>query len=93
LKGADLLCEDVDCRRQVEDLQRYSVEVHGEDIDLGRVGADLGRLDDGCICGVGEFRLGVVISGSSFVKIWMRGTVGAGIGMQETAAAGRPDLC
>jgi hypothetical protein len=42
---------------------------------------------------LGEFGLGVVISGSSFVKIWMRGTVGAGLGMRETAAASRPDMC
>jgi hypothetical protein len=42
---------------------------------------------------LGEFGLGVVISGSSFVKIWMRGTVEAGLGMRETAAASRPDMC
>jgi hypothetical protein len=42
---------------------------------------------------LGEFGLGVVISGSIFVKIRMRGTVGAGFGMRETAAAGRPDMC
>jgi hypothetical protein len=43
----------VDLRRLVEDLQRYNLEVHGEDEDLGRVGADLGPLEYGCIYGVG----------------------------------------
>jgi hypothetical protein len=42
---------------------------------------------------LGEFGLGVVISGSSFVKIRMRGTIWAGLGMRETAAADRPDMC
>jgi hypothetical protein len=37
---------------------------------------------------LGEFGPGVVISGCSFVKIWMRGTVGTGQGMRVAAAAG-----
>jgi hypothetical protein len=53
LMDGELLGEDVDPRWQCVDLQRYRSDLHGEDVDLGRVGADLGRRDGGCIFGDG----------------------------------------